>query len=31
MKKVFSDLSKNSDMYTWPNDISALECPTQID
>ena len=31
MKNIFSDLSKNSDICTWPNDISTLECPTQID
>ncbi|MBC8370570.1 MAG: chorismate synthase [Planctomycetes bacterium] len=31
MKKIFSDLSKNSAVGTWSNDVSALECPTQID
>lgn len=31
MKKIFLDLSKNSAPGTWSNDISALECPTQID
>jgi chorismate synthase len=31
MKKIFLNLSKNSNSSTWSNDISALECPTQID
>ncbi|MFT7516400.1 MAG: chorismate synthase [Myxococcota bacterium] len=31
MKKIFSDLSKNSAPSPWSNDISALECSTQID
>ncbi len=31
MKKIFSDLSKNSAVSTWSDDLSTLECPTQTD